>query len=80
MLLVGSSALHPKGTLPWVFASPLIVLGFCVVYGVLFMVFLIFNYEEFLHHHNYTRVRVGGRIAGGLSSCFASFLTPWVGY
>jgi hypothetical protein len=27
VLLVGSSALHPTGTLPWVFASPLIVLG-----------------------------------------------------
>lgn len=57
VLLVGSSALHPNGTLPWVFASPLIVLGFCVVYGVLFMVLLIFNYEEFLHHDNYTRTR-----------------------
>jgi hypothetical protein len=57
VLLVGSSALHPNGTLPWVFASPLIVLGFCVVYGVLFMVLLIFIYEEFLHHNNYTRAR-----------------------
>jgi len=33
VLLVGSSALHATGTLPWAFASPLIVLGFCVVYG-----------------------------------------------
>ena len=57
VLLVGSSAIHPNGTLPWVFASPLIVLGFCVVYGVLFMVLLIFNYEEFLHHRNYSRAR-----------------------
>jgi len=57
VLLVGSSALNRNGTLPWVFASPLIVLGFCVVYGVLFMVLMIFNYEEFLHHNNYTRTR-----------------------
>lgn len=57
VLLVGSSAIHANGTLPWVFASPLIVLGFCVVYGVLFMVLLIFNYEEFQHHQNYTRSR-----------------------
>ena len=57
VLLVGSSALHPNGRIPWVFASPLIVLGFCVVYGVLFMVLLIFDYEEFLHHNNYTRTR-----------------------
>jgi hypothetical protein len=57
VLLVGSSAIHPNGTLPWVFASPLILLGFCVVYGVLFMVLLIYNYEEFLHHDNYSRAR-----------------------
>src|SRR5580704_14154017 len=36
VLLVGSSAIHPNGKLPWAFASPLILLGFCVVYGVLF--------------------------------------------
>ena len=57
VLLIGSSALHPTGKLPWVLASPLIVLSFCVVYGVLFMVLLIFSYEEFLHHNNYTRAR-----------------------
>jgi len=57
VLLVGSSAIHPNGTLPWVFASPLVVLGFCVVYGVLFMALMIYNYEEFLHHDNYTRTR-----------------------
>ena len=57
VLLVGSSAIHASGMLPWIFASPLVLLGFCVVYGVLFMVLLIYRYEEFLHHHNYTRAR-----------------------
>jgi len=57
VLLVDRLPFHASGMLPWVFASPLIILGFCVVYGVLFMVLLIFNYEEFLHHDNYTRAR-----------------------
>lgn len=57
VLLAGSSALHASGALPWAFASPLMVLAFCVVYGVLFMVLLIYNYEGFLHHDNYTRAR-----------------------
>jgi len=72
VLLVGSSAIHPNGILPWVFASPLVVLGFCVVYGVLFMILLIFNYEEFLHHHNYTRARYVRNQAFGFSAllCF----------
>ena len=47
MLLVCSSALHPNGKLPWVFALPLIVLAFCVVYGVLFMALMIYNYGNF---------------------------------
>ena len=72
VLLVGSSALHPNGKLPWVFASPLIVLAFCVVYGVLFMVLMIYNYEEFLHHNNYSRARYVRSQGLGFSSlsCF----------
>jgi hypothetical protein len=49
---IRSSALHPNGRLPWVFASPLIVLAFCVVYGVVFMVLMIYNYEEFMRVGN----------------------------
>jgi hypothetical protein len=72
VLLIGSSALHPNGKLPWVLASPLIVLAFCVVYGVLFMVLMIYNYEEFLHHNNYTRARYVRSQGLGFSalSCF----------
>jgi hypothetical protein len=72
VLLVGSSAIHASGALPWVFASPLILLGFCVVYGVLFMVLLIYRYEEFLHHNNYTRSRYVWNQSLGFSAltCF----------
>jgi hypothetical protein len=58
VLLVGSSGLHENGKLPWAYASPLMVLGCCVIYGVLFMVLLIFNYEGFMHdNQSYTRTR-----------------------
>jgi len=58
VLLVGSSALHANGMLPWAFASPLVVLGFCVVYGVLFMVLLIVDHENFTHDpESYSRSR-----------------------
>jgi hypothetical protein len=57
VLLVGSASLHATGKLPWVFGSPLIIIGFCVVYGVMFISLLIYDYEMFLHHRNYTRSR-----------------------
>ena len=57
VLLVGSASLHANGKLPWVFGSPLIIIGFCVVYGVMFISLLIYDYEMFLHHQNYTRSR-----------------------
>jgi len=52
-----SSSVSTNLTISSSIRSPLIVLGFCVVYGVLFMALLIFNYEEFQHHPNYTRSR-----------------------
>ena len=57
VLIAGSSALHSTGKIPWVFASPLVMLASSVVFGVLFMVLMIYRYEEFLHHNNYTRLR-----------------------
>jgi hypothetical protein len=50
VLLVGSSALHQGGQLPWRFASPLFLLAISIIYGILFMVFLITDYEEYRHH------------------------------
>jgi uncharacterized membrane protein len=49
VLLVGSSAFHQSGRLPWHFASPLFLLALSIIYGILFMVFLITDYEEYRH-------------------------------
>jgi predicted ABC-type sugar transport system permease subunit len=39
VLLVGSSTLHAQGgRLPWFYASQLVLLGWCVIYGVAFIV------------------------------------------
>jgi hypothetical protein len=57
VLIAGSSALHNEGKIPWQFASPLALLAFCVIYGLLFMVLVINYYEEFLLLDNYTRGR-----------------------
>jgi hypothetical protein len=55
VLLVGSSFLHkPRGHLPWIFASPLLLLGWSVVCGVFFIVWLIFSYEEYQHGNPHT--------------------------
>ena len=56
VLLVGSSALHAQGgRLPWFYASPLLLLGWCVIFGVTFIVWLINNYEEHRHGNPHTR-------------------------
>jgi hypothetical protein len=56
VLLVGSSALHGQGGhLPWFYASPLLVLGWCVVFGIGFMVWLTHNYEEYQHGNPHTK-------------------------
>src|SRR6266478_2170670 len=50
ILLVGSSALHGQsGHLPWTYATPLLLLCWCVLFGLVFMVWLILNYEEYQH-------------------------------
>jgi hypothetical protein len=52
--------------------SPLAVLAFSVVYGLVFMVYMIRNFEEFLGYNNYTRSRFVKSAALGLSAltCF----------
>lgn len=55
VLLVGSSALRGQGgRLPWFYASPLLLLAWCVLYGIAFMVWLILSYEEFQHGNPHT--------------------------
>ncbi|SRR6266576_463477 len=49
VLLVGSSTLHGQGRLPWFYASPLMLLAWSVIFGIGFIVWLIFEYEEYRH-------------------------------
>jgi hypothetical protein len=60
VLLVGSSAFRATGRLPWVFNSPLYLLALSIIYGILFMVFLITDYESYRHdpeRSSYSRFR-----------------------
>jgi len=73
VLLVGSSALHGQGgRLPWFYASPLLLLALCVVYGIAFMVWLPFNYEEYQHGNPHTRLGYTLSLTLGFSAlaCF----------
>lgn len=73
VLLVGSSALHGQGgKLPWIYASPLLLLAWCVVYGILFMVWQIYNYEEYQHGEPHTRFGYSLSLTLGFGSlaCF----------
>src|SRR5882724_1694327 len=57
VLLVGSSALHAQGgRLPWFYASPLLLLGWSVILGVAFIVWLIHSYEEYQHDNPHTKL------------------------
>jgi hypothetical protein len=56
VLLVGSSALHAQGGhVPWFYASPLLLLGWSVIFGVAFIVWLIRSYEEYQHGNPHTK-------------------------
>jgi hypothetical protein len=73
VLLVGSSALHGQsGRLPWFYASPLLLLALCVVYGIAFIAWLIYNYEEYQHGNPHTRRGYALSLTLGFSSltCF----------
>jgi hypothetical protein len=75
VLLVGSAALHQTGRLPWVYTSPLFLLAASIIYGVLFMVFLIMDYEAYRHHpdsRTYSRFKYTRNQAFGLGglACF----------
>jgi hypothetical protein len=75
VLIVGSSALHGQsGHLPWVYASPLILLGCSVVYAVIFMACLIMNDENVRHGNPHTRARYALSETFGFSSlgCFCA--------
>jgi hypothetical protein len=68
VLLVGSSALHNQGgRLPWFYASPLIILSASVLCGLIFMAWLILNYEEHAHGTSHTGLRYAASLALGFS-------------
>lgn len=55
VLIVGSTALRSGNTkLPWVFASPLILLAFSAIYGIAFMAWLTLSYEEYQQGNKHT--------------------------
>jgi hypothetical protein len=49
VLIIGSSALHKAGQLPWFYASPLILISASVVFGICFMALQILTYENVSH-------------------------------
>jgi hypothetical protein len=74
VLLVGASTLHSKtGQLPWVYASPLLLLAMSVAFAIMFVAWLIYEYEEYRHGNHHTRLRYAFSIASGFSAllCFA---------
>lgn len=79
VLLVGSSALHANGRLPWFFASPLFVLSLSIVYGILFMVYETLDYESYRHdpeRKSYNRTKYVRNQALG----FGALLCFCIGY
>lgn len=56
ILLVGSLNITQSNARPLKsFASPLFMVAMSIIYGVLFMILLVFNYERHLHHPNDSR-------------------------
>ena len=76
VLLVGSLNLNQANARPLKsFASPLFLVAMSIIYGVLFMILLVFNYEHHLHDPNsrsYTRFKYTRNQSLGFSSlaCF----------
>jgi hypothetical protein len=73
VFLIGSSALQGQGgRLPWFFASPLLLLTVSVVYGIAFMVWLTYRYEEYQRGVPHTRFAYSLSLSLGFSSlaCF----------
>src|SRR5580704_1651435 len=69
VFLIGSSALQgQRGRLPWFFASPLLLLTICVVYGISFMVWLTYRYEQHQRGVPHTRFAYCLSLTLGFSS------------
>jgi hypothetical protein len=75
VLLVGSTAFRSAGRLPASFASPLFLLAFSILYGVVFMAFMMLQYEGYRHREGdstYSRRRYALNQAFGFS-CLLCF-------
>jgi len=71
VLLISSSVFRGNGGhLPWFFASPLIVLGACVLFAVGFMIWIKFWYEQFQYGVEYRRFAYCVTKTLGISSAF----------
>jgi hypothetical protein len=77
VLLVGSLNLTQSNARPLrSFASPLFMVAMSIIYGVLFMIMLVLNYEHHLHHphdsRSYTRFKYTRNQSLGFSAlaCF----------
>lgn len=56
VLLIGSSALHGEpGRVPTSYASPLFLLAFTVLYGLVFSAWMTFHYEMYQHDKKHSR-------------------------
>ena len=78
VLIVGSSALHGQGGhLPWFYASPLLLLGGSVFYGLLFMAAQLVTMEEVLHGNSHTAFTYALNETLGYSSLIC-FLTGYI--
>ena len=77
VLVIGSSVFGASKHLPEAFASPLLLLALSILCGLIFMVFLVFNYEAFKHDpRSYTRFRYVRNQAFG----FAGLVSFCAGY
>jgi|SRR5712664_908348 len=76
VLLAGSSVIRSGGKVPWFYGSPLVLLAVSVVYAVLFMTLISYNYEEWLYFGIYSHHRY--RFSSALG--FSALLCFGVGY
>jgi hypothetical protein len=79
VLLVGSLALRGQSLiLPWYYASPLYVLCWCVLWGIGFMVWLTYHYEDYQHGETkHTRLAYALSLTLGFSA-LVCFITGYV--
>jgi hypothetical protein len=78
VLLLGSSVLRGNGgNLPSYFASPLLLLGCCVGYGIAFMVWLTYHYEDYQHN---STIHTRPAYVFSLTLGFSAFACFFIGY